>query len=471
MASRCLLNHNVSRVASWMLVCIVGCAGVGAAQTLSLRQTANVTTQTGTCRFDSHVSTGLSLITCSGRPTTMTLSFNPTLRDSSLLIAAVLGVAGCTDNRGQQWNGSTFVFSVDTSGYLFFRPPTDANIEGLTSVTCDVSTSFHNVVNIPNTLPGSTGYQGEQVLQFFEVMATASGTRAQSDTPTFFSPVNNNVCPATPSTDGLAIAGVMVNQNLSNNAGGIITGLPATNNAVSELWTQCIYDQNDVFQSCNSGLQFFYAQKSAYAVGTPAVMQCSGGNCRCFGATFVPVAATELEIIAGTGSGPQDPSSVSKPVSGTLSATFPLGSTFFVQLVRKESNGTRTPLPSSFTLGNAVIAPSVTGETLFPNNVAIEYDRQTAGPVKYFQAVHLGTVNLIITPADTAVSPVTVAINSIRPESVTSVPLRLSTCKLLRAARSFSPESVTCVRSRSRACKFSKAPSAFTPSFVNFRAP
>lgn len=81
-------------------------------------------------------------------------------------------------------------------------------------------------------------------------------------------------------------------------------------------------------------------------------------------------------------------------------------------------DGSRTPLPSSFALANAVISPSITGATLFSGNVAIEFDRNTTGTVKYFQAVHRGAVNLVVTPTDTSINAVTMAINVIPPDSL-----------------------------------------------------
>src|SRR5438045_9334964 len=102
----------------------------------------------------------------------MMLFFNSTAPVSSLLIDTLAPVKGCVDSRSQVWTGSSPEFSLYTSGFRLYTPPTNARTDGLTSVTCDVSTSFSNVAQYPWVLPGSSGYQEEQILHFFEVGTT-----------------------------------------------------------------------------------------------------------------------------------------------------------------------------------------------------------------------------------------------------------------------------------------------------------
>jgi hypothetical protein len=115
-----------------LVLCFTPPVAAQSSTPLFLRQTTTAKTVDGTCQFQG------SLITCSGRPMTMTLSFNPTAANSSLAIVALLGVNACADDRGQSWNGSSFEFSTFTSGYRLWVPPSNARTDGLTSVTCDV---------------------------------------------------------------------------------------------------------------------------------------------------------------------------------------------------------------------------------------------------------------------------------------------------------------------------------------------
>jgi hypothetical protein len=62
-------------------------------------------------------------------------------------------------------------------------------------------------------------------------------------------------------------------------------------------------------------------------------------------------------------------------------------------------------------LGCTPITPAITGDTLFPGKVALEFDRSTIGTIKSFQAVHLGTVTLTIKPTDPSISPSPITVN------------------------------------------------------------
>jgi hypothetical protein len=117
-----------------------------------------------------------------------------------------------------------------------------------------------------------------------------------------------------------------------------------------------------------------------------------------------------LELKVGLGSGPSAPGTETVVVDDIVrTARVPLGSTFFVQLLQ-EQNGSKVPVDSSFDLEPAAISPSLVGAALFPNHVALEFDSNAGGSIKFFQAVHLGEVFLNITPTDSSTSPVKVRI-------------------------------------------------------------
>ncbi len=100
----------------------------------------------------------------------------------------------------------------------------------------------------------------------------------------------------------------------------------------------------------------------------------------------------------------------------TKIARIPLGSTLRLKIQREDG----TPVPSTFSLGAAVVNPAVPAATLFKNNVVIMFDRDAIGSQKDFRAVHKGTVTLNIVPTDTTIAPVTVSIQVVNPERLGS---------------------------------------------------
>jgi len=128
--------------------------------------------------------------------------------------------------------------------------------------------------------------------------------------------------------------------------------------------------------------------------------------------------ATDRLLLAGMGNGPDDPGTESTPVTedGMATARLPLGSTFFLQLAEvEEETGMPVPIESVFTLEAASVTPVIADPTLFPDSVVIEYDRASASEIKFFVAVHLGSVLLNITPTDSSVSPVSVEVTVTQP--------------------------------------------------------
>ena len=108
-------------------------------------------------------------------------------------------------------------------------------------------------------------------------------------------------------------------------------------------------------------------------------------------------------LYAGFGKSREDPSTESAdadPSQQPIKASFPLGSKFFFELTESASNGEQS-IPSRFDLSNHKIpaATPTRDPTLFPNKIAIQYDRGATAKQASFRAVHLGTVDLTITPS------------------------------------------------------------------------
>jgi hypothetical protein len=116
------------------------------------------------------------------------------------------------------------------------------------------------------------------------------------------------------------------------------------------------------------------------------------------------------QVVAGLGNSPSDPGTEKKPAEDGLTATFPLGSVFFLQLEDEDEE----PIESRFSLATATVSPT-DGPTLFGNHAVIEFDAATADEVKFFQAVHLGEVTVTIEPTDTSISPVEVLLRVVEP--------------------------------------------------------
>lgn len=118
-----------------------------------------------------------------------------------------------------------------------------------------------------------------------------------------------------------------------------------------------------------------------------------------------------LTLKGGTGAGPSDPTTQSKTLDTstrpvTISAAFPLGALFFLQLTKPDQTG----VVSTFSLSGPAIAPFLTGPSLFSSHAIIEFGSGTVDDTKYFRAVHLGIELITIAPLDTSLPTVTVSI-------------------------------------------------------------
>ncbi|MGH7431005.1 MAG: hypothetical protein ACREI5_04220 [Candidatus Methylomirabilales bacterium] len=101
-----------------------------------------------------------------------------------------------------------------------------------------------------------------------------------------------------------------------------------------------------------------------------------------------PPGRSRVGLLGGT---PQHPEPPPEDIpSGGGTARIPLGRVFFVEVF--DQNG--MPAVSTFTLEGANANPQITEARLFPDHVAIPFDRDTPSVRKEFQAVHLGNVTL-----------------------------------------------------------------------------
>jgi hypothetical protein len=130
------------------------------------------------------------------------------------------------------------------------------------------------------------------------------------------------------------------------------------------------------------------------------------------------VSLSAQRVRAGTGAGPDAPGTETVDVSDPVkTAHFPLGSTFFVQLLKKGTGSDPdTPLDATFAIESHNVAPAPEARALFAGRVAFAYDEGSTGTIKYFQAVHQGTATLKITPTDSTQKPLSLPI-SIDPPS------------------------------------------------------
>jgi hypothetical protein len=100
---------------------------------------------------------------------------------------------------------------------------------------------------------------------------------------------------------------------------------------------------------------------------------------------------------------------------GETTAQFPLGSAFFLEL----ADANLVPIESRFTLEAAQVE-DILGDTLFHNHVVIAFDRATPSTIRYFQAVHRGSVVVNITPTDSSINPVRARIEVAAPARLES---------------------------------------------------
>jgi len=143
-----------------------------------------------------------------------------------------------------------------------------------------------------------------------------------------------------------------------------------------------------------------------------------------FGSTFfcvddITFERDGLELQAGLGAGPQDPTTESRTIGNQpVLASVPLGSRFFLRVIRRDPQGGPVPISGTFMVGTAVLDPPITVPALFPQGVVIQFSPQTTVDLRVFRAVHLGEVPLEFRPADPSIPAVRVRIQVTRPISL-----------------------------------------------------
>ena len=96
-----------------------------------------------------------------------------------------------------------------------------------------------------------------------------------------------------------------------------------------------------------------------------------------------------------------------------------LGGTFQIALGFKQSDGSVQALSSTFTLGSASLTGMPDSNALFASNTVTQYTTQVNNAA-VFQATHLGTQPLTITPSNNAAPPLTVTLSVEAPNALGS---------------------------------------------------
>jgi hypothetical protein len=114
------------------------------------------------------------------------------------------------------------------------------------------------------------------------------------------------------------------------------------------------------------------------------------------------------EVNLGTGGAPYrvragiGGSSADADVASSMqTAHFPLGTTFSLQLLKKASDGSYGPVAASSTIESQSVSGSLAGRALFPGRAVFVYTGASSQSTQ-FQAVHLGSATIRITPADSS---------------------------------------------------------------------
>lgn len=98
------------------------------------------------------------------------------------------------------------------------------------------------------------------------------------------------------------------------------------------------------------------------------------------------------------------------------SATVPLGSRFVLGMQRVGSPN--QAIVANFTMGNATLASAQSDPTLYPASALLEFNPEPSETTKIFQAVHLGTQAVVITPDDSSIPKQVVTVTVVKPASV-----------------------------------------------------
>jgi hypothetical protein len=96
-----------------------------------------------------------------------------------------------------------------------------------------------------------------------------------------------------------------------------------------------------------------------------------------------------------------------------IAATVPLGARFTLSL--QHAGPTPTSIVANFGIGLAGLTNAQADPALYPSSALLEFKAASSEDTKTFQAVHLGTQTVVITPDDSSLTRVVVAVKVVRP--------------------------------------------------------
>lgn len=125
---------------------------------------------------------------------------------------------------------------------------------------------------------------------------------------------------------------------------------------------------------------------------------------------YTPVVST-FSLRAGLDLG-QPATEETVEVGSTLpTAHVPLGSTFHLQLLKKDEQGNLVPVATSVQVSSQTTDGLVSTVTFFPQTVLLSYSQPAAEEKRVFSAVHQGTASLVLTPSSVNAPAVNVQVS------------------------------------------------------------
>jgi hypothetical protein len=106
-----------------------------------------------------------------------------------------------------------------------------------------------------------------------------------------------------------------------------------------------------------------------------------------------------------------------KELTDPVTATIPLGARFELSLQRT-SAGQSQVITSNFDLAGTTLQVALVDPTLYPQDALVEFDRGSSADSKKFQAIHLGSERVVITPDDNSLPVQVLTVNVVRPASL-----------------------------------------------------
>jgi len=142
-----------------------------------------------------------------------------------------------------------------------------------------------------------------------------------------------------------------------------------------------------------------------------------GSACGGSASTFIDVPSTvkpEYQVRAQniTSGGAAETHGTGTP----MTATIPLGARFTLSL--QHVGPSPTSIMSNFALGPAALTNAQVDPVLYPSSALLQFNAAASDDTKTFQAMHLGTQNVVITPDDGAIPRATVTVKVVKPAAL-----------------------------------------------------